>query len=272
MGAEDCYRNMAVDEAILTDYIDNNTIPTLRIYSWYPEAFSLGYFQDPSQELDLRRCRQENISFVRRTTGGGVIFHKSELTYSLVCGQDDISDTGIYAKETFRVICSFLVNAYRALGLDAEFALDKTPHKKEGWFCFSSRERYDILISGKKIGGNAQRRSRDIIFQHGSIPLIPCIDEAKRFLNQGPSIEKAGICSLYEALGREVGYRELKDAITSSFSNTFSVRLLTDNLNYREEELVKRLEQDKYRTPAWNLLRDSDNDRKIIPEAWCTIR
>jgi len=264
-GAGDCYRNMAVDEAILADYIDNNTIPTLRIYSWYPQAFSLGYFQDPFQELDLKRCKQENISFVRRRTGGGVIFHKSELTYSLVCAQDEIDSAGIYAKEIFRVVSSFLINVYRALGLDAEFALDKTPCKREGWFCFSSRERYDILISGKKIGGNAQRRNRDIIFQHGSIPLSPCIDEAKKFLKQGPSVDKSGICSLYEALGREIGYGEFKDVIMSSFSNTFSVKLLAGELNYREEESIRRLERDKYRTPAWNLFRDGNSNRKIIP-------
>ncbi len=39
-------------------------------------------------------------------------------------------------------------------------------------FCFAGKETFDILIDGKKIGGNAQRRLKNVIFQHGSIPII----------------------------------------------------------------------------------------------------
>jgi lipoate-protein ligase A len=39
-------------------------------------------------------------------------------------------------------------------------------------FCFAGKEEYDLLIKGRKMGGNAQRRFKDVIFQHGSIPII----------------------------------------------------------------------------------------------------
>ena len=47
-------------------------------------------------------------------------------------------------------------------------------------FCFSGNEEYDIMINGKKIGGNAQRRPGDAVLQHGSIPLS--IDREQRGL------------------------------------------------------------------------------------------
>lgn len=249
-GLGDCYRNMAIDEAMLTEHADGNTPPTLRIYGWQPGAFSLGYFQDPSLELDLERCKKGNTFFVRRITGGGVIFHKDELTYSLVCSPSDIGSSRLLAKETFRIICSFLINAYKGLGLDAEFALNKTPHSRKGWFCFSSRERYDILVGDRKIGGNAQRRKKDIIFQHGSIPLSSNIDEALFFLKGNRYIDKTGICSLDEAAAKRIGYTELRDTIAGSFKDTFSVKLSVGALSFREEKLAERLELNKYDTQA----------------------
>ena len=66
---------MAVDSALLA----TATAPTLRLYAWQPHAVSLGYFQALSDFGDL----PPGTPVVRRTTGGGAIFHGDELTYSL---------------------------------------------------------------------------------------------------------------------------------------------------------------------------------------------
>jgi lipoate-protein ligase A len=71
--------NMALDEVLMMNYV-NEKIPILRIYGWKPPTVSIGYFQSLDEEVDIEKCRQEGIDVVRRMTGGGTVFHDSELT------------------------------------------------------------------------------------------------------------------------------------------------------------------------------------------------
>ncbi len=68
--------NMAIDEALL----ESAAAPSIRFYRWESPALSFGYFgrfadvADKASECDL----------VRRWTGGGIVFHGEDLTYSIV--------------------------------------------------------------------------------------------------------------------------------------------------------------------------------------------
>ena len=160
--------NMALDEA-LAESVKEGGPPFLRFYSWAPNTLSLGRFQNPQTGLsDQARA----VPRVRRLTGGGAIWHADEITYSLACRQEDLGITGV--KPSFEKLCGFLLDTWKALGWDACFAKDHAPDQVLGAFtpaCFAGQEEYDILVDGKKLGGNAQKRDRDFLFQHGSIPL-----------------------------------------------------------------------------------------------------
>jgi len=71
--------NMAIDSALQ----ELCTRPVLRFYTWEPPAVSIGRFQSLKDEVDIDFCIKNNISFVRRVTGGGAVFHEHELTYSI---------------------------------------------------------------------------------------------------------------------------------------------------------------------------------------------
>ena len=259
-----CHFNMAIDEALLEAYDSaEERMPVLRIYGWDPQAFSIGYFQNPDDELDLDRCRIEGIDFVRRITGGGVIFHKSELTYSIVCREQDLSARTFY-KETYRFLCSFIVEAYKSLGLEAEYALQETARQSKSWFCFANRERYDILINGKKIGGNAQRRKKGMIFQHGSIPLKSDLNKALLLLRDSSAIDKANITSLSDALGQDISYNRLRDLLIKSFKQTFNVDIAREGLSKREEALSEHLLEEKYKREEWNLYRNASSPKARV--------
>ena len=165
---------MAIDEALLRSFDPESSLPVLRLYGWNPPALSLGRFQNAAEVLDLERCRADGVAVVRRVTGGGVIYHADELTYSLVCAPYQIPPASS-VKDSFRVLTGFLLAFYRTLGLDAAYAVDAVPEGtrlgERTAFCFAGRESFDILADGRKIGGNAQRRLKGVIFQHGSIPL-----------------------------------------------------------------------------------------------------
>ena len=163
---------MALDEMIFCRYIEDG-IPVLRVYSWEAPSITYGISQHPENEINLEQCKRDGVQIAQRITGGGVLFHHNEITYSLVCSKEDAGeDKNVFV--SYRQICAFLIYFYESLGLNACFALEaddfknkSLPHK----LCSASHEKFDIVIGGRKIGGNAQKRSRQVIFQHGSIPL-----------------------------------------------------------------------------------------------------
>jgi lipoate-protein ligase A len=68
--------NMAIDEALLRTARE----PLLRIYRWARPAVSFGYF---GKWADVHRAWPEREA-VRRWTGGGIVPHGDDLTYSLI--------------------------------------------------------------------------------------------------------------------------------------------------------------------------------------------
>jgi len=272
-GHNDAARNMAVDEAILRSYVQGLTPPTLRIYGWQRPALSIGYFQDPVRELNLAECKKRSIGFVRRITAGGIVFHAEELTYSMVCSRWHFRCSRSI-ENSFKRICSFIIRAYQALGLDAGFAIDQTEGIKnlgsKTAFCSSGREKYDILINGRKIGGNAQKRFHNTIFQHGSIPLRGDPAFAASLLREKPLHLKQRVTALSGALGRPIGFDELAAELVKSFKQITSPQLSEQDLSGQETNLAGYLNREKYAGPEWNIFRscpgktDEDSFRKAV--------
>lgn len=249
---------MAIDEAIFLAFKNGQPQPTLRIYGWRPRAFSLGYFQDAASTLDMDKCRRDDVAFVRRITGGSAIFHHRELTYSLACSASQIN-AGRHVVHSFKASCSFITGAYKKLGLTPEFAIDAaTESCKSGIpvasdsFCFVTREKYDILLKRRKIGGNAQKRHKDIVFQHGSIPLTSDVDAAVLYLRKEPENIKNEVCALEEALGRSIAFNEVEQCLIESFEESFCAHFLESELTFKEEQLARRLRGEKYANDDWN--------------------
>lgn len=256
----DGYYNMAVDEAMLSSYRLLKT-PTLRVYGWKEPFVSLGYNQDPQKVLNP----QEGIPFVRRITGGSAILHGQELTYSLICSLEDLNLSG-GVKESYRTICSFLKYFYKQLGLEAYFAKDlvlsgqKIP-KKLGEYknsCFSAWQHCDLLIGGKKIGGNAQRRKKNIIFQHGSIPQEMDPVYIGKII-KGSNDLKERATSLKQALGKSLDFHFLSSLLSGSFESIFRVKFSREILSPLEREKTAFFLEKKYRTKMWNNYKISGN-------------
>ncbi|MDA3792231.1 MAG: lipoate--protein ligase family protein [Elusimicrobia bacterium] len=164
--------NMDRDRDLFQNFNPSKERPVFRIYSWSPPAVSLGKFQKAEDVFDSVNFKKTGIPVVRRLTGGGAIYHGNEITYSMVFPREMIKEYSV--KESYRIICGFLIGFYRKLGYKAEYAAVEKNNNSRGessGLCFKGQEKYDILIDGKKIGGNAQKRTRKKVFQHGSIPL-----------------------------------------------------------------------------------------------------
>jgi lipoyl(octanoyl) transferase len=230
--------NMAIDEALLSCFHPGKSRPVLRLYGWSPPAFSYGRFQKPEEIIDLKRCRADNVQTVRRITGGGVIYHAGEITYSLVCPADFIP--GVHGvKEAFFHLTSFLLAFYRSLGLKACHAAEHYPGSRRlgerTSLCFAGIESCDILIHGKKIGGNAQRRLKDVIFQHGSIPLRQMAVQGNRYLLH-PDTEVSGKTTSLADEGINTAAEALAVNLKESFEHCFEVTFDPCGLTGNERE------------------------------------
>src|SRR6476660_2004850 len=95
--------NMAIDEALL----ESAAVPSIRFYGWQSPALSFGYF---GRFSDVAIYAGER-DLVRRWTGGGIVFHGNDLTYSIVIPASDPvfdeSSIAIYEK-IHRDLCGAL--------------------------------------------------------------------------------------------------------------------------------------------------------------------
>lgn len=255
--------NMAVDEALLNTFNPQSSLPVLRLYGWTPPALSLGRFQKACDVLDLQLCRTHNIHLVRRITGGGVIYHADELTYSIICSPDQIPPASS-VKDTFRVLTGFLLELYKKLGLEARYACEATGNGfvlgERTPFCFAGREAFDIIVCGRKIGGNAQRRLKGRIFQHGSIPVINRAGIGLSYMlerDQSLIAGTAGIIDCYGGISDSTlfdpPYAVLLEHLKESFRAGFNVDLLEDSLSPAEQLLAAELLETRYLKDEWNL-------------------
>jgi lipoyl(octanoyl) transferase len=213
--------NMAIDEALL----ENATNPAIRFYRWQSPALSFGYF---GRFADVASHQGER-DLVRRWTGGGIVLHGEDLTYSIVILASDAafaeSSTSIY-----ETIHQGLCHALNTIGKCAAVAGGIDPgHTKiamrsavsdAGYNCFANPVRADVMINGRKIAGAAQRRTRGGLLQQGSIQGI-----------------------------------ELQDNLTERFAQALSAnrkeRELDEDILNRARQLAER----KYGTESWLRMR-----------------
>ncbi len=223
--------NMCKDEALIKSF-NENSHPILRIYHW-SKSITIGISQNIKEYSYLNDFSKD---IAKRVTGGGVLFHGHDLSYSLVLPSSYFKDYKI--KESYEKICYFLINFYKKLGLDANYAKDiKDVNLSKNEFCQVGFEAYDILINKDKIGGNAQRRTKRLVFQHGSIPLYS-VNDSKVFNNR--------IGLTLEDLGIDLTYDEATKLLIESFQETFNVDLINSELNDKEKEEEKKLLKEKY--------------------------
>ena len=157
--------NMAIDEALL----ETAVVPTIRFYRWRSLGLSFGYFGKFS-DVAIYAAERD---LVRRWTGGGIVFHGDDLTYSIVIPASDPvfdeSSIAIYEK-IHRALCSAL--AGHTQGAELVRVTNQVRTGDRGSYdndCFANPVRADVMMDGRKIAGAAQRRTRRGLLQQGSI-------------------------------------------------------------------------------------------------------
>ncbi len=163
--------NMALDEALL-EAMPRLGKPVLRFYGWTEPAATFGYFQKYADVEHATLLRP----LVRRPTGGGIVPHNVDWTYSLTFppGHEWHS---FKAEESYRRVHEWIQSAFAKLDVTTELALRsqksaiRNPQSAIG--CFVGYTKFDLLWNGKKIAGAAQRRNKLGLLIQGSVQPPP---------------------------------------------------------------------------------------------------
>jgi len=192
---------MALDEALL---LHGGERPTLRFYTWSPDALSLGYFQRFEDVVE----REHATCLVRRLTGGGAIHHARELTFSIAAPLDLPLYRGPVT-DSYGRVHGALAQALARVGVSAhERGEDLLASDREtSGMCFHHSTAFDLAWDGAKGVGTAQRRTGGRVLHHGSIKL-------GRTELEGP------IATLWDH-APELGIQELAGLVTEAFTRQF---------------------------------------------------
>lgn len=210
--------NMAADECILENS-ESIAIPLLRIYGWDRPSVSIGYTQD------YNAAPHREYTVVRRPTGGGIVYHDKDLTYTImipaghkILSLDRIESYHVFHRAVLRALASF---GHKGVLSDKSApAVDRATMR-----CFVTPTRYDVVCENRKYAGSAQRRTQKGILHQGSI--------------------------LLEAAGGNMEL--LAERLVSAFAEEFNISFLPFSPSPEFIRQTESLEKEKFSKTEWNV-------------------
>ncbi|MEZ6096374.1 MAG: biotin/lipoate A/B protein ligase family protein [Pirellulaceae bacterium] len=227
--------NMAMDQAIL-EWVDYHPQIVLRFYQWNPATLSLGYFQRHA-DRSLHSSSAE-LDLVRRASGGGAIVHDQELTYSLfVPVAQRLSQSH---RDYYDLVHQVFIDLLAEMGVQTQLYVGESAGEaQKSFLCFERRSPGDLILSGFKVGGSAQRRSRQTILQHGSLLL--------RQSSAAPELP-----GILELSGATVDYLGFATQVAEAIGERMQVNFSRGDTPVEIVDATKRIEIEKFSNLAWN--------------------
>lgn len=238
-GSQNPFYNLAFEEYVLTcrkagDYLllwqNDNTVV-------------IGQNQNAEQEVNRAFAEKHGIRVVRRTTGGGAVYHDlGNLNYSFIT---DAGEAETLAMERFTLP---VVRALRGLGLQAE-----------------TGGRNDILVEGRKVSGTAQRLLGGRILHHGTLlfdadPAMVAgalrVDPEK-FRSKSAKSVRSRIGNIRDFLPGDMDLPAFWEYLKAALAGE---GFAMGALSAEELEAVDELKRSKYDTWEWNFGRSPAYD------------
>jgi len=218
----DVYGQMAADEALC------ETMPApylLRLYNWKEPGVTFGYSQRRkavAEALAAAGCPIKAVT--RRPTGGGIVFHDTDLTFSFIFPSPEVY---FEPGKTYDRLHTAITAEYARLGLSFDLLSEKTRDYAVNdpvMSCFAKPVNMDILYNGKKVLGGALRKFGSHMLYQASFQAPDARANAALHRN-----------AVIKALGGEFGLE-------------WEVAEIPEAARARTAALA----ESKYRTPEWN--------------------
>jgi lipoate-protein ligase A len=227
----DPFFNLAIEEHLL-----KNSKEEYLILCVNGPSVIIGKHQSGHREVNTKFLRENQISVIRRISGGGTVFHdKGNLNFSFIRQ----SESG--KQVDFRKYTKPVIDFLNFFGVEAKF---------EG--------KSDLKIDGLKISGNAEHIYRNRVLHHGTLlfstsleMLRNCIRIDKSCYNSRAVLSNpASVMNLNEKMGcKDINeFRsEMMNYFLRNLSETFPYELTQD-----ETLQAQSLMDSKYKTWEWN--------------------
>ena len=243
-GSRDPYYNLAFEEIVLQRRTTGDYL-----LLWQNEnTIVVGQNQNTEGEINRSFVEAHKIHVVRRTTGGGAVYHDlGNLNYSFITSVEDPE------RLTMEKFTKPVVSALQGLGLSAE-----------------ASGRNDILVNGRKVSGTAQRLAKGRILYHGTLLFDSSpgmvegalqVDPAK-FRSKSAKSVRSRIGNIRAALKTDMTLPEFWDYLKTALGGELVPAALTPE----ERTAVEELKRTKYDTWEWNFGRSPKYDR--TSKAW----
>jgi len=234
---------MAVDEALFESVINNDRKAAFRIYSWIRPTITIGYFQKADQ-LNLKRCLENDISIIRRITGGRAVFHQNEITYSIALK----SDNTLSKKKIFSQLSQIILKGLSEIGVSASISAGNRGEMKNP-NCFQATSACEITSpDGTKLVGSALLMKENVVLMQGSIPLDNSFKQMSYFLN-GHESDNFQLCNSFDESDKKIVVQKFINGIGKA------IQLNESQLTTQEKDVVDQLMRDKYGNDSWNFQR-----------------
>jgi lipoate-protein ligase A len=213
-GALDGAEQMSLDAGLM-DRARATGESVLRVYGWARPTLSFGRHEAVRGRFAAPSLARAEVDAVRRPTGGRVLLHHREVTYSVTAPAPD----GERLVESYRRINALLVAALARLGVPVTEAPAGAARRPGGAACFADPSAGELIVGGRKLVGSAQLRERGALLQHGSILVDddqPRIAELAAY----PITPALPAATLRGCMGRAPEYREVRDALRAALEET----------------------------------------------------
>ena len=227
--------NLAAEEYLFKNF----KMPVFRLWRNNPSII-IGLHQNAFAEINLDYVKNNNITVVRRLSGGGAVFHDlGNVNFTFIDNKIPGEDTSdMFARFTRPVI-----DALKAIGIEA-----------------SLKGRNDLVIEDKKFSGNAVAVYKERILQHGTLLFsasMANLSEAlanrpEHFKGKAVQSNRARVTNISEHLNSPMNIEEfisyMEKFITEQSNNKYT------RYHYTPEDLaaIAKLTMEKYSKESWN--------------------
>jgi lipoate-protein ligase A len=182
-------KNLTMEEALLLSLPENTAI----LFLWQnAHTVVIGSGQNAWRECDVQKLHDEGGTLVRRSSGGGAVYHDlGNLNFSFIVPREDYD-----VDRQLRVV----MGAVARCGLTAE---------KSG--------RNDLLIDGRKFSGNAFRLLKSSALHHGTLLIASDMTRVPRYLT--PDASKLKAKGVKSVASRVTNLSELGDVDIERMTN-----------------------------------------------------
>lgn len=227
----DPYFNMAFDEYCLEQLAIDEPV----FYLWQNRpSVIIGANQEVHTEVNLDYLKENNISLVRRVTGGGAVYHDlGNLNYTIVGRSEDL-------ERDYPEYTRYMLEALQKLGVPATLS-----------------GRNDILVEGRKVSGFAKRVCKNRLMIHGTLMFDVDIDKltqvlcppATKLQSKGIASVRSRVANLSEFLPDITDISLFKQHLENILSNNYADQEWT--LSPKDIQNIEQLAHDKFERWEW---------------------